>query len=224
MRKLLLLSPALLALAACGTPAGGPTFAEPPITPTERYPLATRPRVDEIALAPRADDLSPAQREALAAMTARYYAEGAPALVIQSPEGLPPDHPALKTASAARAELERLGVRPAELRMTAYPDPGGRPLVRVGFETVEAVVPECGRNWTNLTATKDNRGHANFGCAVTANMAAQIANPRDILGGRPLDPADAGRRSVVLGKYRAGEKTGAELGDQARGVVSDAID
>jgi pilus assembly protein CpaD len=224
MRILLLALPALAALSACATPAGGPTGSVPPVTPTERYALTTAPGVDEIALAPRAEGLSPAQREALAALTARFRAERAPAVLIQVAQGLPEGHDAARTAAAARAELEGLGVQPAEIRTAAFDAAGQRPVVRIGFETVQAVVPQCGREWTNLTATKDNAGFTNFGCAVTANMAAQIADPRDIQGRRAMDPADAGRRQVVLGKYRLGESTASKADDAGRGVVSNVVE
>ena len=39
----------------------------------------------------------------------------------------------------------------------------------------------------------------NFGCAQQHNLAAQIANPADLLGPRTMDPADAERRS---GRHR----------------------
>ena len=46
--------------------------------------------------------------------------------------------------------------------------------------------------------------------AVTANLAAQIEDPRDIQRPRPMTPADAGRRTVVLDLYRGGKPTSAE--------------
>jgi len=97
--------------------------------------------------------------------------------------------------------------------------------VLVGFDTVRAVVPTCGTAWTNLARTGSNAGQANFGCAVNANLAAQIANPRDIVTPRTMTPADAGRRAVVFDAYRKGEQTAAEvesLIDNER--VSTAVD
>ena len=56
------------------------------------------------------------------------------------------------------------------------------------------------------------------------NLAAMIANPSDLVGAQSMDPSDAGRRSVVLTKYRAGEKTSAERNTDARGAISTAVD
>ncbi len=201
-------------LGACTTPAsgGGPA----PLTPTSRYALEARPAIEEVALAPRADGLSPAQRAALVDIANR--AGGKP-IVVRAPAG--GDEVAMRSAHNARAELEAMGV-PA-VRMASYDAGSSRAPVLVGFVGHEAVVHRCGTDWTNLTATRDNQSYANFGCSVTANMAAQIADPEDIAAPRPLDPADATRRSTVLGKYRAGERTSAEVDEQASGAVSRVV-
>jgi pilus assembly protein CpaD len=38
-----------------------------------------------------------------------------------------------------------------------------------------------------------------------------------------MDPADMGRRSIVLSKYRLGEKTSSEKNDDASGAISSAV-
>jgi pilus assembly protein CpaD len=106
--------------------------------------------------------------------------------------------------------------------MAAYDGAPGAPIL-VGFTGFEAVVPQCGQVWNNLMATRDNRVQSNFGCAVTANMAAQIANPSDIVTPQPMDPADATRRSVVMGKYRAGEITSTARDSNSSGAISRVV-
>lgn len=201
-------------LGACTTPAsgGGPA----PLTPTSRYQLQAHPVMQDIALAPRADGLSAAQRAALGDIARR--ANGQP-IVIRAPAG--GDEVAMRSAYNVRAELEALGA--PGVRLASYDAPNPAAPILVGFTAYEAEVPRCGTNWTNLTATRDNQSYANFGCAVTANLAAQIADPADIAAPRPLDPADAARRSVVLGKYRAGEVTSAEVDENASGAVSRVV-
>ena len=58
---------------------------------------------------------------------------------------------------------------------------------------------------TNLADDRRNLPYPNFGCAQQHNLAAQIANPADLLGPRTMDPADQERRAIVLDKYRRGE-------------------
>jgi pilus assembly protein CpaD len=62
-----------------------------------------------------------------------------------------------------------------------------------------------------------------LGCAVAVNLAAMIADPSDLVGDQPMDPADMGRRSIVLSKYRLGEKTSSEKNDDASGAISSAV-
>ena len=50
-----------------------------------------------------------------------------------------------------------------------------------------------------------------------------IANPSDLVGDQPMDPADIGRRSIVMSKYRSGEKTSAERNGDASGAISSAV-
>jgi len=201
----------VLGLAACATAAGETAT---PIRPTARYALEARPALQEVALAPRADGLSSAQRAALADIAVR--AGGKP-IVVRAPAG--DDPVSARSAFNARAALESMGA--ADVRMGSYDAPPGAPIL-VGFTGYEAVIPQCG-TWGNLAATRDNAGHANFGCAVTANMAAQIADPADIVAPNPMDPTDAQRRSTVIGKYRAGEVTSADTPDSASGAVSRVV-
>ena len=95
----------------------------------------------------------------------------------------------------------------------------------VGFDTVRAAVPTCGTSWTNLGRTGANAGYANFGCAVNANLAAQIADPRDIVSPRAVQPGSAARRAVVFDKYRLGEPTAATREPMVENQrVSNAVD
>jgi pilus assembly protein CpaD len=55
---------------------------------------------------------------------------------------------------------------------------------------------------------------------VTANIAAQIADPEDLLHPRAETPPDGSRRQVVLDKYRTGATTSTAKDTQANGAVS----
>lgn len=196
-----------LALSAC---AGGPASlgGEAPLTPTSRFTLQVEPGLDRIALAVHETGLSANQMAALDALIGRFAMEGAPALVIEAPGG--GDPVATQAAWNVRAAFEAAGVPGDRIQMVGYAAPDPRAPVLVGFETVRAVVPQCGTQWGNLGRTGDNQSASNFGCAVNANLAAQIANPRDIVAPRAMTPSHAGRRSVVFDAYRKGTATSAE--------------
>lgn len=209
-------------LAGCtGTTAGG-GLAEP-ITPTQRFSLQVEPGVERIALAVQEQGLSANQQNALVDIANRFGLEGAPVLRIEAPSG--DDALARDMAWRVKGEFERIGVPPHQIQVVAYDAPDPRAPVLVGYDTVRMQVPRCGQHWGSFTRTGANETSANFGCAVTANLAAQIANPRDVLGPQPMTPSDAGRRALVFDNYRKGVLTAApqeELVGNRR--VSEAVE
>ena len=82
---------------------------------------------------------------------------------------------------------------------------------------------DCNQTWENLAATGKNQAYQNFGCAVTANLAAQTADPRDLVHAEAPAPGDLGRKSVILDKYRQGHVTSSDIDEAAKGTISDAI-
>jgi len=81
----------------------------------------------------------------------------------------------------------------------------------------------CNQSWENLTATGGNRPYQNFGCSVAANLAAQVADPRDLDHPAAATSPDAGRKSTVLDNYRQGKVTAAQADDNAKANISTAI-
>jgi pilus assembly protein CpaD len=209
----------LMALAACGTPAGGK--GPPPITPTERFSLKVEEHPEQMAFAPHPDGLSDGQRAALVRYAQGWVSDGGGAISISTPKD--GGDAAAHTAWAIKARLQAMGVNDDDVHMNGYDaDHAGAPVLIV-YQRYAAVIPECNKSWTNLAATRKNDTPSNFGCATTANMAAQIESPRDILHPRATTALDAERREVVLGKYRKGEATAAKSDDPNAGKVSTAV-
>lgn len=197
--------------------------SEAPLTPTSRYSLQVEPGLDRIALAVHEAGLSAGQQAALADLVTRFAVEGAPALVVEAPAG--GDPVANQAAWNVKAGLVAAGAPDHLIRVVSYAGPDPRAPILAGFETLRAVVPQCGTQWGSLTRTGDNQSASNFGCAVTANLAAQIANPRDIVSPRVMTPADAQRRSVVFDHYGKGEQTSAVRESLVTGArLSRAVD
>ena len=83
--------------------------------------------------------------------------------------------------------------------------------VDVSYITYNAHADDCGNDWSeNLAFTLDNRTPRNFGCSVQHNIAAMVADPRDLLGPRGFDPVDTTRRAIVIDHYQKGEITQAD--------------
>jgi pilus assembly protein CpaD len=208
-----LLSVCLAAACAAPAPMTGPVA----LTPTEQFALEIRSTVDEILLAPTGG-LSPNQQAALAEMADRWREAGeGPVVVHHAARG-----PAADTAQASAQALYAAGVPGPFLQMAPFEAAADAPAVpvRVGFSRLVAVGPRCADLWSDLTRTGDNGPHAGFGCATAANLAAQIANPRDLVAPRAGYPADAARRAHVIQAYRKGENTGSARSDDERGDVN----
>lgn len=81
--------------------------------------------------------------------------------------------------------------------------------VRVVISRNEAAVPGC-PDWHAQSAPNfNNETMSNFGCSVNSAMAAQIANPEDLVHGREgLGVADARTATKPVSTYRTTPQTG----------------
>jgi pilus assembly protein CpaD len=212
---------AALTLAGCATATTGQMNIAP-VTPLSQYVLQVEPGVDRIALAVHDQGLSANQHEALRALVARFSAEQATVLRIEAPTGNDPATSA--QAYAMRDVIQSMGVPGQMIQVVGYDAPDPRAPVLAGFEVLRAHIPDCSAEPRNLSSRFSNLPTGGFGCAVTANMAAQIADPRDIRGPRALQPADSGRAAVVFARYRQGQLTAAEQETLVEGRIARAVE
>ena len=62
--------------------------------------------------------------------------------------------------------------------------------------------PSC-PDWTKpATGDPANRVSSNFGCATTTNLGLMVADPGDLIRGRPEGPADAATATGAVRRYR----------------------
>jgi pilus assembly protein CpaD len=216
---------ALLALGACAMDDNNPSTRSQALTPTEQYSIDVAPAPVELQLAAHAGGLSAAQTTALTDLVGRWGAANRSGpITIKAPEHGPDDSAVYRTVTDARDYLVAQGVDAQLVRIVGYNASGDpKAPVRVGFLRYEAHGPQCGQSWSNIADVRSNRAYPEFGCAVTANVAAQLANPEDLLHPRDMTPPDAGRRETVLGHYRAGDTTSTAKDTQANGAVSTTV-
>lgn len=83
--------------------------------------------------------------------------------------------------------------------------------VRVVVSRASASVPNC-PNWSEMSAPSwNNRQTSNYGCAVNGAYAAMVANPGDLVRGRPGAPtADNQTSTRAIQSYREATPTGEE--------------
>lgn len=214
----LMVAATALALSACGGGSAGIT----PLTPISQYYMQVEPGLDRIALAVHDAGMSANQTAAIDALVQRYWATGVGGVLIQAPGG--GDAAATDMAWSVKAALTARGVPEERIRVEGYSAPDPRAPVLVGFDIVQAIIPDCsavnGRGRPRYT----NAPSPGLGCAVTANMAAQIDDPRDIVRPRTMTPADSGRAAVVFQNYRAGQPTSAPQDALVSGRIARAVE
>ena len=94
------------------------------------------------------------------------------------------------------------GIPSSRIVTVAY-DAGGadNAPIRIAFTAMTAHTTPCGRWPADLTDQANNENYENFGCASQNNLAAQVANPSDLLAPRAMTPIDSERRTTVYGDY-----------------------
>ncbi|OLP62294.1 pilus assembly protein [Xaviernesmea oryzae] len=109
-----------------------------------------------------------------------------------------------------RATLASAGVPAGKIVETRYQAQatGDAAPIRLSYNAVTAKTGPCGRWPKDLVLdTAENRNYENFGCASQSNLAAQVANPMDLLAPRAMSPIDTARREQAISDYR-GIKSG----------------
>lgn len=180
----------------------------------ERHPImiSEEPEVLEIPVGMKGPALSRQIEAAVQDYVVEYVATGTGGITIQVPTSTANEIAARKTGQALHYALVRAGVPHASIVVVPYhvgnharPSP-----VRLSFLKVKAVTPKCGV-WPERYANRtDNAQYHNFGCAYQQNLAAQVANPADLVRPRVMEPANGARRAQVIGAYSRGLETKSE--------------
>jgi pilus assembly protein CpaD len=188
---------------------------------SQRHPIlvSQQPATLSIRVSGGAPGLTPSQAAQVSNFLARYRSKdsGNSKLVIGVPSGSPNEGAAMRAVANLRELIREYGFSESTVSMVPYG--GGRDPsapIKLAYLRYVAEAPECGHWPTNLAHDPLNLPYPNFGCAQQANLAAQIANPADLLGPRTTAPADAERRAVVIEKYRQGRITSSDKGAEER--------
>lgn len=153
-----------------------------------------------------------ASRDRVATFAERFLRSGSVAIRVLLPSGSNNQAAARLASKDVIDALRREGVKAERILVEPYPAAGlsGPAPIRLAFGTLIARTGPCGRWPDNLADTHDNKNYFNFGCASQQNLAAQIADPRDLLGPRGIGEIDAERRTDMLDKYRKGDRTASQ--------------
>ncbi|MDP4005477.1 CpaD family pilus assembly protein [Methylobacterium sp. NEAU K] len=159
--------------------------------------------------------LDPRQAADIDAFMLEYRRYGRGGILMEVPRGLPPAQAASieRTAAGLSRRSTEDGVGAREIAVTAYPvaAPGLAAPIRLSFQRMQAkVADQCGL-WPQDLGTSSflydysNRPSWNLGCATQATLAAQVADPVDLVRGRPEGRIDTVKRVRDIGQLRDGK-------------------
>jgi pilus biogenesis lipoprotein CpaD len=79
----------------------------------------------------------------------------------------------------------------------------------IGYDGAQLVAPDCGAlsEPSHMLDAGARRPAVTWGCATYTNLAAQIANPRDLVDPQPIGPADAAVAASAVNRYENGRVT-----------------
>lgn len=203
-----------LALGACATKTDV-TGSIAPSDVRERHPIVLRdaPRSLDVFVGRAGGGLDSRQAEDVAVFAGEYRRSGRGGLVAQVPTGTQREMATHDALNGIRKALARGGVSPASLSVRTYPvqDPGLASPIRLTFASLQAVVPHDCAQWTQDAGVSDwkhdmsNEPLWNFGCSNQATLAAQVADPIDLVRSRSEGRADIVKRMNAIGKLREGK-------------------
>jgi pilus assembly protein CpaD len=204
---LALASPALLS----GCLQGG-SLAEP----THRmHPVKVAESVERLELYARPDGLELSQRDEFAVSTflEAYAAQGSGPIYINRPASATHTQGIQQTDALIDRLMSRNGIRPGSAQSgTYYSRPGDPAPVVISYRTLRAVSQDCA-SLGDLTVTHRNGVTPEFGCFASANLAAMITDPRQLIEPYAMQAPNAQRRQVVYDRYIEGTSTASERPD-----------
>ena len=104
---------------------------------------------------------------------------------------------------AVNEALSALGFR----NVSQLQDNGDSGAVTVVIGRYVVTGPNC-PDWRKPSdADRGNTPLSNHGCATVSNLGAMVANPRDLLRGQTMAPADGDASALAIKRYKAGEIT-----------------
>jgi pilus assembly protein CpaD len=233
MRKLPI---AALAFASLAMLAGCKTAAQDDVTGgiahdyRMRHPIAVREGKQALTvfIGDRRGGLTPLQRTEVGALASTWRRDATGGFVIEVPVGGANERAATSVSREIRAVLSANGVpgHSIEIRPVPTQDPVRLGTIRVNYPKMVAETGSCGL-WpedvgpTMNVAHNSNRPHWNHGCATQRNLAAQVAEPADLVQPRAETPVLTSRRVTTVDKYRKGEATATQYPDANKGKISD---
>lgn len=194
------------------------------MTVAEEHPISVDSQVVTmtIELDRATDEITSLDKSRLRALADAYLTSGHGPLTITAPSGASDDFDGQEMASDIRKYLHEVGVDWASITGSTYrvADDRGREII-LSYTHYVATPSACG-NWSGVRARDyANLRTPNFGCATQNNIAAMVADPRDLVTPAGDAPPDAQARIRGVEQYRNGEVTSSQTDDEIKTEVAE---
>ncbi len=194
-----------LGLAACVSNPGGPLTATNNPSPYSVHQPVVQRTDFVLDLDASGDTLSPAERARLIGWFESIELRYADRIYVEEPRGYP-------SPGARNGVADVLGEYGMMLHDGAPVTAGNVApgVVRVVASRATASVPGC-PNWGVSDIAPRSSTSPNFGCATNSNLAAMIADPNDLVAGRPGSIEGSSRTAArAVRVHRERQPTGAQ--------------
>lgn len=196
-------------LASCGAPRDRVTTHSIPDDYRTRHPI-TLAEVEhslDVPVGTGEYKLTPATRDLIRGFGQEYATRSKSIVQIAVPANTPNAGSASKVRAEVRRVLTEMGIPSSRILLTRYDaaQANASAPIRLSYVAITAITDDCGQWPSDLVVGKtmvQNKNYENFGCATQQNLAAQIANPTDLIGPRGMTPIDAANRASVIKVYR----------------------
>lgn len=194
----------------------------------DRHPITVTEadRTMQLFIGANRASLTPTQRAQVLEFAQTWRNEATGGVLIDLPTGTVNEQAAAGALREIQSILAASGVPPQSTMVRTY-NAGARSFatVRITYPKVTAQAGPCGMWPKDIGPTADpeyfeNKQYWNFGCATQHNLATMVENPEDLVQPRSEFPAYTMRRTMVVDKYRQGQPTATQYGNQT-GKISD---
>ena len=224
----LLLSFGMLALAGCANVDRMKTSSIPMDDYRNRNPILLAETMQKLDIFP-APEIGGIDRYSAAQVSEfgrLYRAGGQGPIDVFVPRGGPAPMPR-NAILAIRRALAAGGARPP-VRVAYYPvtNPKLASPIRLSFMGLKAKIADrCGQWPSDLASGStlqgwQNKPYWNFGCSYQSALAAQVADPRDLVGPRAEDHADTQMRTRAIESLRKGKDPTTDWKTKNRSISS----
>lgn len=166
--------------------------------------VSEREKVLDVPVGAAALRMTRGQRDLVAGFLSGYDRKtGAPMSIL-----VPANSVNAASAFVIAGEIEEIarasGVHGGNILVQSYQvtAPEAAAPIRVTYYALTASTNQCGRWPEDMLKHSDNKHWANFGCSYQNNLAAQVANPMDLLGPRKTTSIDPENRGDAIEQYK----------------------